>query len=81
MLLGLACGNVFLDSAEESSSATISVLSPDLATVAKQAFYDFGDRPTWTERAVYAKRKFIVYHRALKAEIKVTSGCARNRDL
>ncbi|KAJ7071105.1 nucleoporin, partial [Mycena amicta] len=52
MLLGLASGNTFLDSTDESSSG-IGMISPDMAAVAKQVFYDFGDRPTWTERVTY----------------------------
>ncbi|KAJ7103618.1 nucleoporin [Mycena belliarum] len=53
MLLGLACGNTFLDPTDDSSSGTISMISPDVAAVAKQAFYDFGERPMWTERVTY----------------------------
>ncbi|KAF8213123.1 nucleoporin [Mycena galopus ATCC 62051] len=53
MLLGLASGNTFLDSTDDSTSGTISMMSPDVAAVAKQAFYDFGERPMWTERVTY----------------------------
>ncbi|KAJ6519744.1 nucleoporin [Mycena sanguinolenta] len=53
MLLGLASGNTFLDSADDSTSGTMSMISPDVAAVAKQAFYDFGERPMWTERVTY----------------------------
>ncbi|KAJ6621663.1 nucleoporin [Mycena sp. CBHHK59/15] len=53
MLLGLASGNTFLDSTDDSSPGTISMISPDVAAVAKQAFYDFGERPMWTERVTY----------------------------
>ncbi|KAK7064289.1 nucleoporin [Favolaschia claudopus] len=53
MLLGLASGNTFLDSTDDTTSGTISMLNPDLAAVAKQAFYDFGERPMWTERVTY----------------------------
>ncbi|KAJ7706259.1 nucleoporin [Mycena rosella] len=53
MLLGLASGNTFLDSTDDSTSGTISMVSPDVAAVAKQAFYDFGERPMWTERVTY----------------------------
>ncbi|KII93895.1 hypothetical protein PLICRDRAFT_36114 [Plicaturopsis crispa FD-325 SS-3] len=53
MLLGLASGNTFLDLNDQSGSGTISTVSPDIAAVAKQAFYDFGERPTWTERVTY----------------------------
>jgi nuclear pore complex protein Nup155 len=53
MLLGVASGNTFLDGVEPSGPGAISVVSPDLASVAKQAFYDFGERPIWAERAMY----------------------------
>lgn len=57
MLLGLASGNTFLDSTDDSTSGTISMISPDVAAVAKQAFYDFGERPMWTERVTYGTSK------------------------
>lgn len=57
MLLALASGNTFLDLSEQSSFGTVSTLSPDLAAVAKQAFYDIGERPTWTERVTYGTSK------------------------
>lgn len=53
MLLALASGNTFLDGVEASSLASITTVSPEIATVAKQAFYDFGERPIWAERAMY----------------------------
>ncbi|KAF9462165.1 nucleoporin [Collybia nuda] len=53
MLLGLASGNTFLDSSDAPSSGNISTINPDIAAVAKQAFYDFGERPMWTERITY----------------------------
>jgi nuclear pore complex protein Nup155 len=53
MLLGLACGNTFLDAADMSPIGKISLVSSDVVTLAKQAFYDFGERPTWTERITY----------------------------
>jgi nuclear pore complex protein Nup155 len=53
MLLGLASGNTFLDAGEQSASGTLCTISPDIANVAKQAFYDFGERPIWTERVTY----------------------------
>jgi nuclear pore complex protein Nup155 len=31
----------------------LTTISPELAAVAKQAFYDFGERPIWTERVMY----------------------------
>jgi hypothetical protein len=55
MLLGLACGNTFLDNdvplGLDPAAATISSLNPEHSTLAKQAFYDFGERPVFTERA------------------------------
>ncbi|KAG6885845.1 hypothetical protein C0993_008808 [Termitomyces sp. T159_Od127] len=56
MLLGLACGNTFLDFQDEITSKTgnLSTPRPDITAVAKQAFYDIGERPTWTERVTYA---------------------------
>ncbi|KAJ7125656.1 nucleoporin [Mycena crocata] len=53
MLLGLASGNTFLDSTNDATPGTISMINPDVAAVAKQAFYDFGERPMWTERVTY----------------------------
>lgn len=58
MLLALASGNTFLDGTD---SGTISTISPDLAAVAKQAFYDFGEKPIWSERMVYGKSMSMVY--------------------
>jgi nuclear pore complex protein Nup155 len=55
MLLGLASGNTFLDSTEEYMTGNIGTVSTDVAAMAKQAFYDFGERPVWTERVVYGK--------------------------
>ncbi|KAG7450597.1 nucleoporin [Guyanagaster necrorhizus] len=51
MLLGLASDNSFLDTTESTSNV---VIPPDIAAVAKQAFYDFGERPIWSERTVYS---------------------------
>ncbi|KAG2159777.1 nucleoporin [Suillus bovinus] len=53
MLLGLASGNTFLDAGELSTSGTLCTINSDIANVAKQAFYDFGERPIWTERVTY----------------------------
>jgi nuclear pore complex protein Nup155 len=43
MLLGLASRNTFLDAGEQSCSGALCSISPDIANVAKQAFYDFGE--------------------------------------
>lgn len=56
MLLGLASGNTFLDVADHSGLGAVSTMGPELSNLAKQAFYDFGERPMWAER--YGARKF-----------------------
>ncbi|KAG6332506.1 hypothetical protein ID866_6583 [Astraeus odoratus] len=53
MLLGLACGNTFLDIGDQSTTGILYTVSPDVANIAKQAFYDFGERPIWAERVTY----------------------------
>ncbi|KAG6851190.1 hypothetical protein H0H93_015200 [Arthromyces matolae] len=55
MLLALACGNTFLEVQDETTfkSGNISTPTLDITNVAKQAFYDLGERPTWTERVTY----------------------------
>lgn len=58
MLLALACGNTFLDLGDPSPLGSVATLPPDLANVAKQAFYDFGEKPMWTERMTYGASKF-----------------------
>ena len=55
MLLGLASGNTFLDL--NLTMGNLSTVSPEIAAVAKQAFYDFGERPIWTERVMYGTCK------------------------
>ncbi|KAI0757109.1 nucleoporin [Daedaleopsis nitida] len=53
MLLAIASGNTFLDPMEQSPLGSMSRVSADLAAVARQAFYDFGERPIWAERVTY----------------------------
>ncbi|EKM61129.1 uncharacterized protein PHACADRAFT_24346 [Phanerochaete carnosa HHB-10118-sp] len=53
MLLAIASGNTFLDLGDQSALGTVTTVSAELATVAKQAFYDFGERPMWAERTTY----------------------------
>lgn len=53
MLIALASGNTFLDLGDQSVLGAVTTVSPDLAGVAKQAFYDFGERPMWAERTTY----------------------------
>ena len=57
MLLGIASGNTFLEHKDGSSAGIINMMSPDIIAVAKQAFYDFGERPMWTERVTYGTSK------------------------
>lgn len=57
MLLALACGNTFLDLGDPSPLGSVATLPPDLANVAKQAFYDFGEKPMWAERMTYGASK------------------------
>ena len=52
MLLAMASGNTFLDLAEQPLG-TLTTVSPELAGIAKQAFYDFGEKPIWAERTTY----------------------------
>ncbi len=53
MLLALASGNTSLEFGEQSISGSIINLAPELTNVAKQAFYDCGERPMWAERMTY----------------------------
>ncbi|KZT30631.1 nucleoporin [Neolentinus lepideus HHB14362 ss-1] len=63
MLLALASGNTFLDMADFStptfSTGKIGAVSSEIANVAKQAFYDFGERPMWTERPTYGTNENV----------------------
>jgi len=59
MLLALASGNTFLEFGEQSISGTITNLAPELTNVAKQAFYDCGERPMWAERMTYGTGKYF----------------------
>lgn len=61
MLIGLASGNTFLETSELQGTGTLASISSDLAAVAKQAFYDFGERPMWTERMTYGTGGLIIY--------------------
>lgn len=58
MLLGLASGSTYLDNTGQSATGTITAITTDIANVAKQAFYDFGERPMWAERVTYGTSKF-----------------------
>lgn len=50
MLLAIACENTFVDATGQTS---FSPVSPEIASVARQVFYDFGERPIWAERTTY----------------------------
>jgi nuclear pore complex protein Nup155 len=64
MLLGIASGNSFLDNdvplGIEPGIGNNGAVSPDIASMAKQAFYDFGERPVWSEHtyAATGERRF-----------------------
>ena len=63
MLLAIAAGNTFLDVTPKSASTALRSglgglginkgpsVQGDLSNTAKQVFYDFGERPMWTERS------------------------------
>jgi nuclear pore complex protein Nup155 len=57
MLLGIASGSTFLEHTDGSSAGIISMMNSDIIAVAKQAFYDFGERPMWAERVTYGTSK------------------------
>lgn len=60
MLLAIASGNTFLDISEQASYGSIYNVSVDIASVARQAFYDFGERPMWAERVTYGTSKSLL---------------------
>jgi nuclear pore complex protein Nup155 len=64
MLLALASGNTFLEFSNQSISGSITNLAPELTNVAKQAFYDCGERPMWAERMTYGTGEhfFLIQH-------------------
>lgn len=62
MLLAIASGNTFLETGEQPIGTLITV-SQELSTVAKQAFYDFGERPIWAERTTYGTGKALFFYR------------------
>jgi len=64
MLLGLACGNTFLDLGDQLTIGTLCSVSPEVANIAKQAFYDFGERPIWAERVTYGTSEFLSHLRS-----------------
>ena len=52
MLLALASGNTFMSTDRSGYSVFDEVisLSAEISAVAKQMFYDIGDRPIWVDR-------------------------------
>jgi hypothetical protein len=71
MLLALACGNSFLELGDVSTLGAISNLGPQFSDVAKQAFYDFGERPHFTERLTNGTGKWLwSRHDVLGAELR-----------
>ena len=52
MLLALASGNTFIspDRSGYSIFNDVVALSPELQNVAKQAFYEIGEKPVWVDR-------------------------------
>lgn len=48
-----------MDTGDLSMPGTLCSVSPDVANIAKQAFYDFGERPIWTERVTYGTSKLL----------------------
>ncbi|KAH8835728.1 nucleoporin [Flagelloscypha sp. PMI_526] len=50
MLLGLACGNTYLDCLDGIPPVTL-----EIANLAKQSFYDMGERPMWAGRMTYGQ--------------------------
>ena len=59
MLLALASGNTFLEFDDQPISGSITSLAPELSNVAKQAFYDCGERPMWAERMTYGTGEYF----------------------
>ncbi|KAL4242212.1 non-repetitive/WGA-negative nucleoporin family protein [Abortiporus biennis] len=53
MLLALASGNTFLEIGDQSHLGSIASLNPELAAIAKSAFYEVGGHPSWSERTTY----------------------------
>lgn len=53
MLLALACGNTFLPGDKSSSykSGSLLAVGSESAGLAKQAFFDLGEKPLWVDRA------------------------------
>lgn len=70
MLLGIASGNTFLEHIDGSSVGILSTMSPDIVAVAKQAFYDFGERPMWAERITYGTSKQLAMCLSLVAHYR-----------
>lgn len=72
MLIGLASGNTFLETGEMQGAGTLATVSQDIAAVAKQAFYDFGERPLWTERMTYGTGECFIHAAPLELSMGTT---------
>jgi nuclear pore complex protein Nup155 len=74
MLLALASGNTFLEFREQPISGLITNLAPELSNVAKQAFYDCGERPMWAERMTYGTGEYLSLVQRLMYLIRAGDG-------
>lgn len=61
MILAVASGNTFLVPDEPVGLGKLCTIKPEYIGAAKQAFYDFGGRPAWTERVNYGAGKLAFY--------------------
>lgn len=63
MLLALASGNKYLAAERDRSSVydDVVALSPEIAAIAKQMFYELGDRPVWVDRGMGIDQSSIHY--------------------
>lgn len=74
MLLGLACGNLYLDCLDGIPPVTVEIVN-----LAKQAFYDFGERPIWAERMTYGQGMLWAVASTVSLLIQYSRGRTRNR--
>lgn len=80
MLSVIVSGGTLLDLGEQSTWGRVTTLPPDVALEAKQAFYDCGERPLWTERMTYGscmcKAPASVVNASLRLVLADASGTA-----
>ena len=62
MLLALASGNTFISGDKSSSykSGSLIAISAESAGLAKQAFFDLGEKPLWVDRAFSGEESELV---------------------